>query len=221
MIHPRMATMLSYLTTDATLHPDVLHGAFRKAVDASFNRISVDGDTSTNDTCVLMANGAAGLPEILPGTDAARLFEDALALLTAHLAREIVRDGEGATTVVRLDVLNARDDEQAEKVARAVCNSPLVKCAIHGRDPNWGRILCAAGYAGAGVVPQTVDLRIQEVPVLVRGTPQPFDAPSLSKAMGGEEVTIRLDLGAGTSSTTFWTCDFSKEYVTINADYTT
>lgn len=221
MIHPRMATMLSYLTTDATLHPEVLRKAFRKAVDASFNRISVDGDTSTNDTCVLMANGAAGLPEILPGTEAAEAFEKALCLLTGHLAREIVRDGEGATTVVRLDVVRAKDDEQAEKVARAVCNSPLVKCAIHGRDPNWGRILCAAGYSGAGVMPESVDLSIQDVPVLRRGTPLSFDAPSLSKSMDGQEVTIRLDLGAGSASTTFWTCDFSKEYVTINADYTT
>jgi glutamate N-acetyltransferase / amino-acid N-acetyltransferase len=221
MIHPRMATMLSYLTTDADLHPDALRAAFRKAVDRSFNRISVDGDTSTNDTCVLMANGAAGLPEILPGTEAAGAFEEALFLLTGHLAREIVRDGEGATTVVRLDVVNARDDEQAEIVARAVCNSPLVKCAIHGRDPNWGRILCAAGYSGAGVVPQSVDLRIQDVPVLLRGTPLAFDAPALSRSMNGQEVTIRLDLGAGESSTTFWTCDFSKEYVAINADYTT
>jgi len=221
MIHPRMATMLSYLTTDATLHPQVLRKAFRKAIEGSFNRISVDGDTSTNDTCVIMANGAAGLPEIQPGSEAAEAFENALALLCGHLAREIVRDGEGATTVVRLDVLRARDDEQAEKVARAICNSPLVKCAIHGRDPNWGRILCAAGYSGAGVMPESVDLSIQNVPVLRRGTPLSFDAPSLSKAMDGEEVTIRLDLGAGDASTTFWTCDFSKEYVTINADYTT
>ncbi len=221
MIHPRMATMLSYLTTDAALHPAVLRKAFREAVDASFNRISVDGDTSTNDTCVLMANGAAGLPEILPGTPAAEAFTEALRLLTSHLAREIVRDGEGATTVVRLDVVGARDDEQAEKVARAICNSPLVKCAIHGRDPNWGRILCAAGYAGAGVAPESVDLSIQTVPVLVRGTPEPFDAATLSKSMDGQEVSIRLDLGAGTCATTFWTCDFSKEYVAIHADYTT
>ncbi len=221
MIHPRMATMLSYLTTDATLHPDVLRKAFRRAVDASFNRISVDGDTSTNDTCVLMANGAAGLPEILPGTEDAEMFEKALALLTGFLAREIVRDGEGATTVVRLDVVRARDDEQAERVARAICNSPLVKCAIHGRDPNWGRILCAAGYAGAGVMPESVDLSIQDVPVLRRGTPLSFDAPKLSEAMNGLEVRIRLDLGAGLCETTFWTCDFSAEYVSINADYTT
>ncbi|MBK9579932.1 MAG: bifunctional glutamate N-acetyltransferase/amino-acid acetyltransferase ArgJ [Fibrobacteres bacterium] len=221
MIHPRMATMLSYLTTDASVHPEVLRGAFRLAVDASFNRISVDGDTSTNDTCVLMANGAAGLPDILPGTPEAKDFEQALKLLTAHLAREIVRDGEGATTVVRLDVVGARDADQAERVARSVCNSPLVKCAIHGRDPNWGRILCAAGYAGAGVTPQSVDLSIQEVTVLKRGTPLSFDAPALSESMRGEEVKIRLDLGQGPEETTFWTCDFSAEYVSINADYTT
>ncbi|HNY31599.1 MAG TPA: bifunctional glutamate N-acetyltransferase/amino-acid acetyltransferase ArgJ [Fibrobacteria bacterium] len=221
MIHPRMATMLSYLTCDAKLHPDVLRGAFRRAVDASFNRISVDGDTSTNDTCVLLANGASGLAEILPGTPEAARFEEALKILTAHLAREIVRDGEGATTVVRLDVVGARDADQAERVARSVCNSPLVKCAIHGRDPNWGRILCAAGYAGAGVVPHSVDLSIQEVPVLVRGTPVSFDAPALSGSMRGEEVKIRLDLGQGGAETTFWTCDFSAEYVSINADYTT
>jgi glutamate N-acetyltransferase/amino-acid N-acetyltransferase len=221
MIHPRMATMLSYLTCDADVHPEVLGPAFRRAVEASYNRISVDGDTSTNDTCVLLANGAAGLSPILPGTPAAEAFEQALRTLTAHLSREIVRDGEGATTVVRLDVVGARDAEQAEKVARSVCNSPLVKTAIHGRDPNWGRILCAAGYAGAGVTPHSVNLSIQEVPVLVRGTPSVFDAPALSRAMTGEEVLIRLDLGQGSETTTFWTCDFSAEYISINADYTT
>jgi len=221
MIHPRMATMLSYLTTDASVHPEVLGPAFRAAVEASFNRISVDGDTSTNDTCVILANGAGGLPEILPGTPEAALFAQALQTLCSYLAREIVRDGEGATTVVRLDVVGARDAAQAEAVARSVCNSPLVKTAIHGRDPNWGRILCAAGYAGAGVQPASVDLSIQEVPVLVRGTPVDFDAPALSRKMSGEEVAIRLDLGQGAVVTTFWTCDFSKEYITINADYHT
>lgn len=221
MIHPRMATMLSYITTDAAVHPDLLGKAFRDAVNVSFNRISVDGDTSTNDTCVILANGANGLPEILPGTPEADQFAQALAMLCSHLAREIVRDGEGATTVVRLDVVGARDAAQAETVARSVCNSPLVKCAIHGRDPNWGRILCAAGYAGAGVTPTSVDLDIQEVPVLVRGTPVDFDAPGLSRKMNGEEVTIRLDLGQGKEILTFWTCDFSREYIAINADYHT
>ena len=221
MIHPRMATMLSYLTCDADIHPDVLGPAFRRCVESSYNRISVDGDTSTNDTCVLLANGAADLPAVLPGTSGASAFEEALRFLTAHLSREIVRDGEGATTVVRLDVVGARDALQAELVARAVCNSPLVKTAIHGRDPNWGRILCAAGYAGAGVTPHSVDLSIQEVPVLVRGTPSAFDAPALSEAMRGEEVLIRLDLGQGSDTTTFWTCDFSAQYIAINADYTT
>lgn len=221
MIHPRMATMLSYLTCDADIHPDVLGPAFRRCVESSYNRISVDGDTSTNDTCVLLANGGADLPAVLPGTSGASAFEEALRVLTAHLSREIVRDGEGATTVVRLDVVGARDALQAELVARAVCNSPLVKTAIHGRDPNWGRILCAAGYAGAGVTPHSVDLSIQEVPVLVRGTPSAFDAPALSEAMRGEEVLIRLDLGQGSDTTTFWTCDFSAQYIAINADYTT
>lgn len=221
MIHPRMATMLSYIATDAAVHPDLLASAFRAAVDSSFNRISVDGDTSTNDTCVILANGANGLPEILPGTPEAALFAEALKTLCTYLSREIVRDGEGATTVVRLDVVNARDAAQAETVARAVCNSPLVKCAIHGRDPNWGRILCAAGYSGAGVTPASVDLSIQEVPVLVRGTPVDFDGPALSHKMSGEEVTIRLDLGQGRETTTFWTCDFSREYIAINADYHT
>lgn len=221
MIHPRMATMLSYLATDAAVHPDVLASAFRDAVNGSFNRISVDGDTSTNDTCVILANGASNLPEILPGTPEAALFAKALQILCSYLAREIVRDGEGATTVVRLDVVGARDAAQAEAVARSVCNSPLVKTAIHGRDPNWGRILCAAGYAGAGVTPTSVDLSIQEVPVLVRGTPVDFDAPALSRKMSGEEVAIRLDLGQGREVTTFWTCDFSKEYISINADYHT
>jgi len=221
MIHPRMATMLSYITTDAMVHPDVLGTAFRHAVNASFNRISVDGDTSTNDTCVILANGASGASEILPDSAEAALFAEALSTLCSYLAREIVRDGEGATTVVRLDVVGARDAVQAETVARAVCNSPLVKTAIHGRDPNWGRILCAAGYSGAGVMPESVDLSIQEVPVLKRGTPVEFDAPTLSEKMTGEEVVIRLDLGQGSEVTTFWTCDFSKEYISINADYHT
>lgn len=221
MIHPRMATMLSYLATDAAVHPEVLRGAFRRAVDASFNRVTVDSDTSTNDTCVVLANGASDLPEILPGTPEAAAFEAALKLLCAHLAREIVRDGEGATTVVRIEVLGARDAQQAEAVGRSVANSPLVKCAVHGRDPNWGRILCAAGYAGAGVEPLSVGLSIQDVPVLRRGTPLPFDKPGLSQAMRGEEVTLKLDLGLGSETTTFWTCDFSAEYVAINADYTT
>jgi len=221
MIHPRMATMLSYLTTDALVSQDVLDGAFRRSLDKSFNRVSVDGDTSTNDTCVLMANGASGHPEILPASPEARAFEAALAEVMAHLSREIARDGEGATVLIEIKVTGAETPEQADLVGRAIANSPLVKTAVHGADPNWGRILCAAGYSGGDIAPEQCKLTIQDVEVLVRGTPVPFDAAPLSRSMKGQDVRLHLTLGDGPFETVFWTCDFSKEYVTINADYST
>jgi len=168
MIHPRMATMLSYLTCDADIHPDVLGPAFRRCVESSYNRISVDGDTSTNDTCVLLANGGADLPAVLPGTSGASAFEEALRVLTAHLSREIVRDGEGATTVVRLDVVGARDALQAELVARAVCNSPLVKTAIHGRGGRRHPALGGSFHPGGAGPGARHSLRLRR-PGAVRG----------------------------------------------------
>jgi glutamate N-acetyltransferase/amino-acid N-acetyltransferase len=221
MIHPRLATMLSYITTDALVHPEVLDGAFRRGLEKSFNRVSVDGDTSTNDTCVLLSNGRSGLPEILPATPEAADFEEALHAVMIHLAREIARDGEGATTLVEVKVSGAKTPEQAETVGRAIVNSPLVKTAVHGADPNWGRVLCAAGYSGGDIKPEQCALTIQDVTVLRRGTPLEFDAAPLSQAMKGKDVRFHLTLGEGPYETVFWTCDFSKEYVAINADYST
>ena len=221
MIHPRLATMLSYITTDALVHPEVLEGAFRRGLEKSFNRVSVDGDTSTNDTCVLLSNGAAGLPEILPGTPEAADFETALHAVMTSLAREIARDGEGATVLVEVKVSGAKSPEQAETVGRAIVNSPLVKTAVHGADPNWGRVLCAAGYSGGDIKPEQCALTIQDVTVLRRGTPIDFEAAPLSRSMKGQDVRFHLTLGEGSFETVFWTCDFSKEYVAINADYST
>ena len=221
MIHPRLATMLSYITTDALVHPEVLEGAFRRGLEKSFNRVSVDGDTSTNDTCVLLSNGCAGLPEILPGTPEATDFETALHAVMTSLAREIARDGEGATVLVEVKVSGAKSPEQAETVGRAIVNSPLVKTAVHGADPNWGRVLCAAGYSGGDIKPEQCALTIQDVTVLRRGTPIDFEAAPLSRSMKGQDVRFHLTLGEGSFETVFWTCDFSKEYVAINADYST
>ena len=221
MIHPRLATMLSYITTDALVHSEVLEGAFRRGLEKSFNRVSVDGDTSTNDTCVLLSNGCAGLPEILPGTPEAADFETALHAVMTSLAREIARDGEGATVLVEVKVSGAKSPEQAETVGRAIVNSPLVKTAVHGADPNWGRVLCAAGYSGGDIKPEQCALTIQDVTVLRRGTPIDFEAAPLSRSMKGQDVRFHLTLGEGSFETVFWTCDFSKEYVAINADYST
>ena len=171
---------------------------------------------------MLLANGGADLPAVLPGTSGASAFEEALRVLTAHLSREIVRDGEGATTVVRLDVVGARDALQAELVARAVCNSPLVKTAIHGRDPNWGRILCAAGYAGVDFDPAKTDVWLQGVRVCRKGLAAEYDEAALSKKLDLPNCAIRLQLGEkGPGAATFWTCDLTHDYITINASYRT
>ncbi|HTM58117.1 MAG TPA: bifunctional glutamate N-acetyltransferase/amino-acid acetyltransferase ArgJ [Candidatus Udaeobacter sp.] len=221
MIHPRMATMLAVLTTDATCEPSRLDRVLRAGVERSFNRISVDGDMSTNDTVLALASGASGLA-VDDSSEPA--FEQAMEAVCASLARQIARDGEGATRLIELAVTGAESEPQAHRVGDAIACSPLVKTAIHGRDPNWGRILAAAGYSGAAIDAARVALWFGDgdaVQLVERGLPLAFDRARASTLLGTDPVNIRIDLGLGSHGTTLWTCDLSAEYVRINADYTT
>jgi glutamate N-acetyltransferase/amino-acid N-acetyltransferase len=220
MIHPNMATMLSVITTDARLEPARLDRCLREAVELSFNRISVDGDMSTNDTVLVLASGASGTVVDDAGEPE---FTDALTDVCASLARQIARDGEGATRLVELRITGGATDEQAHRVGDAIACSPLVKTAIHGNDPNWGRILAAAGYSGEAIEPERVGLWFGDgdVQLLDRGLPVVFDAARASSLLRQDPAIIHLDLGLGPGSAVVWTCDFSAEYVRINADYTT
>jgi glutamate N-acetyltransferase/amino-acid N-acetyltransferase len=222
MIHPNMATMLAIITTDASIAADLLDAALRQAVAHSFNRISVDGDTSTNDTVLLLASGASGVTigqGDLPG------FTAALTEVSIDLARQVARDGEGATRLIEIRVSGATDESQAHTVANSIARSPLVKTAVHGGDPNWGRILCAAGYSGAAIDPDRVALAFgpfgREVALVAGGLPLTYDERAASALLREDPVFIRLHLGLGPAEATVWTCDFSKEYVEINAHYTT
>ena len=220
MIAPNMATMLAFLTTDAEVWPEVLEAALRSAVERSFNCLTIDGDTSTNDMIGVLANGASGV-RIAPGSPAHRVFCDALLEVCVQLTRELARDGEGATKLVTIEVRAARSFAQARKVGLAIGNSPLVKTALFGNDPNWGRILCAAGYSGVEIDPDRLALTLCGLPLVREGTPLPFDEGQMSAAMKVPEVRIELDLGLGRAVATVWTCDFSYDYVRINAEYTT
>lgn len=221
MIHPNMATMLSVITTDAKAGPVRLDRALRAAVAGSFNRISVDGDMSTNDTVLLLASGESGCT--VSDTDEAA-FTAALTLVCASLAQQIARDGEGATRLVELRITGATTVAQAHRVGDAIACSPLVKTAIHGNDPNWGRILAAAGYSGEPIEPSRVRLWFgegDELQLLDWGLPAVFDKARASALLQQDPAIIHLDLGLGDAFTLVWTCDFSAEYVRINADYTT
>jgi glutamate N-acetyltransferase/amino-acid N-acetyltransferase len=221
MIHPNMATMLAVVTTDAAIDPFRLERALRAAAERSFNRISVDGDMSTNDTLLVLASGTSGA-RVEDDEDAA--FTTALTGVCASLARQIARDGEGATRLVELRVTGAETEHQAHRVGDAITCSPLVKTAIHGNDPNWGRILAAAGYSGEELDPAKVRLWFGEgdqVQLLERGAPVDFDRARASALLAEDPAIVRLDLGLGDASATLWTCDLSAEYVRVNAEYTT
>ncbi|HMQ32964.1 MAG TPA: bifunctional glutamate N-acetyltransferase/amino-acid acetyltransferase ArgJ [Chloroflexaceae bacterium] len=222
MIHPNMATLLSAVTTDAAVSPAALREALRHAVELSFNSISVDGDTSTNDTLLVLANGAADNQPIerLDSPDGAA-FLAGLTALCQRLAQAVVRDGEGATRFVTITVRGARNRADAKLAAMTIATSPLVKTALHGADPNWGRVLCAIGYSGAEVDPDRVALVFGGMPVLAGGLPLPFDEAAASDLLDVPEVTIDADLGLGDGAATVWTCDFSEAYVRINAEYRT
>ena len=216
MIQPNMATTLGFVMTDAVVSPILLRSALKRAIASSYNRISVDGDTSTNDTVAVLANGASGVKP------AAKAFEAALTRVLESLAQQIARDGEGARKLVTIDVEGAASETAAEKIARAIANSPLVKTAIAGSDPNWGRILCAAGYAGVAFDPRKVDIDIQGVAVCRRGLAADFSEERLKSKLDQPDCHIRFAIrGSGHSRARFWTCDFTEDYIRINASYRT
>jgi glutamate N-acetyltransferase/amino-acid N-acetyltransferase len=211
MIHPNMATMLAFITTDAEVESEFLSNALKKAVDASFNMISVDGDTSTNDMVVVLANGLAGKPK--PDE-----FEAGLQAVCTYLARCIASDGEGCTRLIEVRVEKAKNAEEARMAARTVASSTLVKTAMHGGAPNWGRIIAAISRSGAEIVESNVDLYLDEICVLKGGCYQSFDEKDVITA---DEVVIRVCLNLGDGQAAAWGCDLSEEYVTINSEYTT
>jgi len=220
MIGPRMATMLAFLITDAPVRSDDLHMVVSEAVDGSFNCVSVEGHTSTNDSVFLLSQGGDGVAS-LRGDDLTA-FADAVRSACEYLARQMADDGEGATHAITIDVEGCEDREQARTIARAVADSPLVKTAIHGADPNWGRIVSAAGYSGVDFQEEGLSLWIQGVPVYQHGMPVPFDAAALSHSIReNREVALRLVFTLGAASIRFWTCDLTAEYIHLNADYTT
>ncbi|MDV2989969.1 MAG: bifunctional glutamate N-acetyltransferase/amino-acid acetyltransferase ArgJ [Dehalogenimonas sp.] len=220
MIHPDMATMLAFITTDAAPDPRLLRELLWQKVGRSFNLISVDGDTSTNDSVFLLANGLSGTT-IEPDTNAYEAFSAALEYVCVYLAKAIARDGEGATRLVELEVRGTTSDEDARKIIRTVLSSPLVKTAVHGGDPNWGRIVAAAGRSGVDIEIERLSLTIGDIKVIHQGQPVEFDKSSAAALMSGREVSLCLDLGSGSSSLTGWGCDMSEEYIRINADYST
>ncbi|MBF8267169.1 MAG: arginine biosynthesis bifunctional protein ArgJ [Dehalococcoidia bacterium] len=221
MIHPNMATMLAFLATDAPVERAFLQATLSQAVDSSFNMISVDRDTSTNDSVILLANGAAGGDAIAPGTPGEEVFRHALKEVCTALAKEIARDGEGATKLIQVTVEGALTEGDARAAARSVVSSMLVKCAVHGSDPNWGRIIVALGCSGAQVDEGRVALYINEVCIMEEGRPIPFFKDAVVVTMQGPENSFRLNLNLGEASATAWGCDLSEEYVTFNSAYTT
>ncbi|KAG7151481.1 Arginine biosynthesis bifunctional protein ArgJ like [Verticillium longisporum] len=239
MIHPNMATLLGVVATDAPISPGVMPSVLKHAVDRSFNSITIDGDTSTNDTVALLANGAAGGQEIssVDSPDYAA-FQTVLSDFSADLAKLIVRDGEGATKFVTIRVVDSASEEAARKVASTIARSPLVKTALYGRDANWGRILCATGYAlisepgqdineVASIVSENTNVSFvptdgsAELKLLVNGEPETVDEARASEILELEDLEILVKLGTGDKQATYWTCDYSHEYITINGDYRT
>jgi glutamate N-acetyltransferase / amino-acid N-acetyltransferase len=219
MIQPNMATTLGFVMMDAVLPPSALASMLSTAVKRSYNRISVDGDTSTNDTMLVLANGASGTQ---PNQKESKKLEEALGQVMEDLARQIVRDGEGARKLVTIEVSGATNEEVATRIARSIANSPLVKTAIAGSDPNWGRIISAAGNAGVPLDPAKVDIDLQGVPVCRGGLAAEFSEGELKKKLDEAECLIRFAIqGKGKGSARFWTCDLTEKYIEINASYRT
>ena len=221
MIHPNMATMLAFITCDANISSATLQKALSQHVETTFNQITVDGDTSTNDMVLVMANGCRQNEEILPDTEEFEKFSKMLRYLMADLAKKIAKDGEGATKLIEVNVLHAKDEQSGRMIAKSVVGSSLVKTAIFGQDPNWGRILAAIGYAGADVSVDNIDIWIEGIPVMQASSPVAFDPEETSDAMAGELLTLTIDLHDGEAEAQAWGCDLSYDYVKINALYRT
>ena len=219
MIMPNMATMISVISTDAALAPADAKAALKAAVDASFNKITVDGDTSTNDTCILMASGKAHATPLQPGTEAFAEFQQALSAVCQNLARQMAADGEGASKLVTVNVSGAATPEDADLAARTVANSPLVKTCIAGHDANWGRVAGALGRSGAKFAQEDVDIDFMGIAVCRKGLAVIFDEDEALRRFEEPEIVIDCNLGAGDAFTTMWTCDFTHEYISINGDY--
>jgi glutamate N-acetyltransferase/amino-acid N-acetyltransferase len=221
MIAPSLATMIAVITTDAAVAPRTLHKALREAAGVTFDAVTVDSDTSTSDTVAVFASGEAGNKPVTASQPAFRTFLSGLKEVCGELARAIVADGEGATRVVKIVVTNARSDSEAKLAAKSVADSPLVKTAIHGGDPNWGRIAMALGKSRATVVAEKLSIKLGRQTVFSRGAGRRFDVKAAEAHLGGEEVVITCNLNLGKGTYTAWTCDLSREYIAINADYTT
>jgi glutamate N-acetyltransferase / amino-acid N-acetyltransferase len=221
MIHPNMATTLAFVTTDAAIAPALLQKTLREVTARTFNSISIDGDTSTNDTLLVLANGAADVPSIKLGSSAHRTFTAALEGVCRSLALQIVADGEGAQRVIEIEVRGAKTETAARRIAETIATSALVKTAFAGGDPNWGRIFAAAGRSGVAFDPARVDITMAGVPVLRRGQPLDFNERAASNRLLAEHVPITVHLHAGPARARYWTCDFTAEYVRINASYRT
>ena len=221
MIHPNMATMLVFITCDANISSATLQKALSQHVETTFNQITVDGDTSTNDMVLVMANGCRQNEEILPDTEEFEKFSKMLRYLMADLAKKIAKDGEGATKLIEVNVRHAKDGQSGRMIAKSVVGSSLVKTAIFGQDPNWGRILAAIGYARADVSVDNIDIWIEGIPVMQASSPVAFDTEETSDAMAGELLTLTIDLHDGDTEAQAWGCDLSYDYVKINALYRT
>jgi len=221
MIHPDMATMLAFLSTDAPVNADFLQKTLSESVAGSFNMIDVDGDTSTNDSVIIFSNGAGGGEEINDNSTDSDVFAEALNEICIALAKEIAKDGEGASKLIEVTVQGASNSNDAKLAAKSIAASTLVKSAIHGEDPNWGRIMVALGYSGAKVEESLVSLYINNVCLMESGVPIPFFKDAVSLTMAEEEVGIKVELNLGESSATSWGCDISEEYVSFNSEYTT
>ena len=222
MIHPNMATMLAFVATDAPVEQAFLQAALSRAVDASFNMCSVDGDQSTNDTALAFANGQADGAEVAAGTPAADAFEDALTYVCQSLAKEMVRDGEGAKKLIEVTVGGANSLADARKAARDISTSSLVKAMVHGNDPNWGRIMMALGKSGADMVESRIDIFVDDIQIVQDGIAIPFYRDAVVSAMASSpDVRFRVNLNMGGHDATAWGCDLTEEYVTFNSAYST
>ena len=221
MIQPNMATMLAFITTDAAIESTLLQKALSEVVAVSFNMISIDGDMSTNDMAIVLANGAAGNAKITEEGADYEAFKATLEAICKGLAQRIASDGEGATKFLTVHVTGTKSFDDAKTIAMSVAKSPLVKTAFFGEDPNWGRVICAVGYAGVPMSPETTVVKFGGIPVYAHGVGADYDEDALKAVMGEHDIVIDIDMGEGTEEATVWTCDFSYEYVKINGEYHT